>query len=90
MGNPAMDIINQVPKSQRAGIAMELKDCKSEADALALAAKHGIDITPEQFAAVKKWLRSHPSDAELRELAEACVPKLMAGPIAAALKAKLG
>lgn len=90
MGNPVLDIIEQVPKSERLGIANELKNCNNTADAFAVADKHGIQITEEQFQAVKDFLKGGPSDAELREIVEAVVPKLMVGPTLGVLKAKLG
>lgn len=89
MANPVVDVIKQVPKSERLSVATEIMACKTSKEAVEVAKTHGITITVEQFEDIKAFLKSKPSDAELREIVEAVVPKIMAGPALAALKSKL-
>ena len=90
MANPILDLIEQVPKSERLGIVKEIMGCAHTQDALAVAKNHGINLTAQQFEDIKAFLKSKPSDAELRRIVEAVVPKIMVGPTLKAFKAKLG
>lgn len=90
MSNPILDIIEQVPKGERLGIVNEVRSCTTVEEALAVAEKHDIHITEEQFEAAKAFIMSNPSEEELTEIVAACVPKILVPPTMAALKAKLG
>ena len=90
MSNPILDLIEQVPKSERLGIVKEIMGCANTQEAVEVAKNHGIELTAQQFEDIKTFLKSKPSDKELRKIIEAVVPKIMVGPALAAFKSKLG
>jgi len=90
MANPVLELIEQVPKNKRLDIVNDLKNAQTPDDALEIAKKHDVDVTPEQFEAIMAYLRSQPPEDELREIVGAVVPKLLVGPTMAIVKSKLG
>ena len=90
MSNPVLDVIEQVPKSERLGIVKEIMECAHAQDAVEVAKRHGITITVQQFEDIKAFLKSKPPESELRKIVEAVVPKIMVGPTLKAFKSKLG
>ena len=90
MSNPILDLIEQVPKSERLGIVKEIMGCAHTQEAVEAAKNHGIELTAQQFEDIKAFLKSKPSDAELKKIIEAVVPKILVGPTLKAFKSKLG
>ena len=78
MSNPILDLIEQVPKSERLGIVKEIMGCANTQEAVEVAKNHGIELTAQQFEDIKAFLKSKPSDKELRKIIEAVNNRLAA------------